>query len=118
MKYVKFSLACLMAVVLLFSLGAIALTNSSTNVPAEFCADDYPLTIAGKGYRLILAQGEGGTLGYVRSTDLGESIPESPEAALALEAERRASGYTGRYINLYDTDGVTVIGRFFISWNG
>lgn len=118
MKYVRFSLACLMAVALLFSLRAVTWTNSSKNVPAEFCAEDYPLTIPGKGFRLILAQGEDGTLGYVRNTDIGEPAPESPEAALAMEAERRASGYTGRYINLYDADGVTVIGRFFIGWNG
>ena len=117
MKHIKFSLACLLAVTLLFSLGAVTWINSSTNVPTEFCAEDYPLTIPGKGFRLILAQGEDGTIGYVRNTDLGEPAPESPEAALALMAERRASGYTGRYINLYDADGITVIGRFFINWN-
>ena len=117
MKYVRSSLACLLAVVLLFTLGTVVWSSSSMNEHSAFSADDYPATIAGKGFRLILAQGEDGTLGYVRNTDLGEPVPESPEAALAQQAARRASGCDGEYINLYDADGVTVIGRFFVSWN-
>ena len=91
---------------LLLPLPHLVRTNTH-EVPAE----SMPLRLSPG---LLLAQGEDGTLGYVRATDLGEPQPETPEEALALMAEREASGYTGRYINLYASDGVTVIGRFHI----
>lgn len=101
MRRCKTFLACLLISTLLLSLSATAYADDR----------DTPTHLAPG---LILAQGEDGTCGYVRATDLGEPMPESPEAALAMQTERRASGYKGRYIPLYAADGVTVIGRFFI----
>lgn len=121
MKYFKFLLTCLLVAALLFSLtsntcasGDNAELPFSINENGETYGDYFRAMRAGEDPDLIFAQGEDGTLGYVRSEDLEEPLPESPEAALAMEAEQRASGYEGRYINLYDADGVTVIGRFFI----
>ncbi len=120
MRYLKISMACLLAVTMLFSLSATVFANASDAPPfpvnenGETYGDYFQATRAGKDPDLILAQGEDGTLGYVRSADLEEPLPESPEAALAIQSERRTSGYKGRYINLYAADGVTVIGRFFV----
>lgn len=121
MKRFKISLACLLAVILLLSLdttvradGSSAEASFPTNERGETYGDYFQALEAGTDPDLILAQGEDGTLGYVRASDLEEPMPESPEAALALQAERQASGYKGRYINLYASDGITVIGRYFV----
>ena len=106
MRHSKSLLICLLLVALLFALPSPVHTDDP-QVPEE----SMPLRLAPG---LLLAQGEDGTLGYVRATDLGEPQPETPEEAVALMAERKASGYTGRYINLYAPDGVTVIGRFHV----
>lgn len=58
---------------------------------------------------LIAATGTNGTDGYVRGTDLEGPIPSSPEEAIAMQSTN------GRYIPLYESDGETVIGEFYIS---
>ena len=102
MRLFKMIASFFLVVMLLFSLAAAVLADSVEMPP--------PTTES----ELILARGVDGTRGYVRASDLEEPMPESPEAALALQAQRRASGYVGHYINLYASDGVTVIGCFFI----
>ena len=109
MCHYKPLLICLLVFALLLALPHPVRTNAP-EVPVE----SMPLRLAPG---LLLAQGEDGTLGYVRATDLGEPQPKTPEEAVALMAERKASGYTGRYINLYAPDGVTVIGRFHVGWS-
>lgn len=122
MKYIKSTIICLLAVSLLFSLSATAFADGcgehapfDVNENGESYGNYFQAMEAGVDPDLIAAQGVDGTRGYVRASDLEEPMPETPEAALALQAERRASGYTGRYINLYASDGLTVIGSFFIS---
>lgn len=62
---------------------------------------------------LIAAIGEDGTKGYVRADDLYGNLPSSPEEAVALMHD---SDYLdGGEIDLYASDGVTVIGKFLIS---
>lgn len=58
---------------------------------------------------LVAVSGENGVEGYVRKTDLIGDRPEprSPEEALA---QNRSS----RYIPVYEANGVTIIGRFFV----
>ena len=61
---------------------------------------------------LIGAVGLDGTVGFVLSKDLLYSrTPASPEEAAALMNNKEH--IQGRMINLYDSDGVTVIGQFF-----
>ena len=55
------------------------------------------------GSSLILAKGEGGTIGYVRSVDL-----EGPE----INTPEETPASYPREIPLYSEDGVTVIGTF------
>lgn len=58
--------------------------------------------------------------GYARSTDLRafspehEEQPSNPEEALEWQAERDEKYPTGWEIDVYDSDGVTVIGTFHI----
>lgn len=66
---------------------------------------------------LILAVGEGGTTGYVRTSDLNGEEPSSPEEAQTLQEERIKNGDTGRYIPLYESDGETIIGTFKVEFN-
>ena len=57
---------------------------------------------------LVLAHGDDGQIGYVKSKDLEDPLPSSVDDALELNN----SG--PRVINLYADDGVTVIGKFTI----
>ena len=59
---------------------------------------------------LIKAQGIDGTSGYIRTTELDGEPPRTPEEALAQQANR-----TVRYVNLYESNGKTIIGKFKIS---
>ena len=106
MRHYKPLLICL----LLFAL-LLALPRPVRVDAPEVPAGSMPLRLSPG---LLLAQGEDGTLGYVRVTDLGSPQPDTPEEAVALMAAREVSGYTGRYIDLYAPDGVTVIGRFHV----
>lgn len=54
---------------------------------------------------LILAEGENGVLGYVRASDLDDTV-ESPDEVQSSNGDR--------YIPLYSEDGVTVIGSYFV----
>lgn len=58
---------------------------------------------------LIKAEGIDGTIGYVRLTELNGEEPKTPEEALAQQAKEN-----GREINLYKSDGKTIIGKFVI----
>ena len=56
---------------------------------------------------LILAVGDNGVTGYVRSSDLNEDVSTPEDALLHTES-------SGRYIPLYESDGETVIGQFYV----
>jgi len=60
---------------------------------------------------LVAAVGVDGTQGYVRSKDLDEEMPKTPEEAVAHNRKLKAE----RLIPLYDVDGKTVIGEFKIN---
>lgn len=57
---------------------------------------------------LMLAEGENGTIGYVKKEDLNGPLPKTPEEAVKL------NGAKPREIPLYDVDGETVIGKFIV----
>lgn len=59
---------------------------------------------------LIESIGVDGTVGYVRQSEIDGEPPKSPEEALARQAEQT----TPRYVNLYKSDGKTIIGKFKI----
>lgn len=61
---------------------------------------------------LIQAIGVNGTEGYVRSIDLNEQTPKTPEEAIAMQNKFPADG---KIIPLYAVDGKTVIGEFKIT---
>lgn len=73
---------------------------------------------------LIAAIGIDGTEGYVYASDLDGEQPSSPEEAIkymenldkATAAAKAAKQEYLRYIPLYKSDGVTVIGQFGISY--
>lgn len=58
---------------------------------------------------LIQAIGEDGTIGYVRNSDLIGKQPKTPEEAIKMNTEA-----CEKEINLYTSDGKTVIGKFKI----
>jgi hypothetical protein len=59
---------------------------------------------------LVLAEGTNGELGYVKAIDLDEPMPKSPEEAANWKTSDRT-------INLYASDGTTIIGEFVIKGN-
>lgn len=85
---------------------------SSSAAPQPECEPAEPQSTAGSA--LILAMGEGGTIGYVRSADLEGPEVRTPEEALAYQRQ----GPSRREIPLYAEDGVTVIGTFEIFCGG
>lgn len=99
----------LFVIVLIFIAGAVCASFDRSP------AGPYPsFSDTGDGGKLIRADGEGGVEGYVWSNDLEGYSPASPEEALAIQAQREKEGYTGRYVNLYERDGKTIIGRFHV----
>ena len=73
---------------------------------------------------LIAAMGIDGTLGYIYAADVDGDKPSTPEEAAIymenLERTRERARAAGevylRLIPLYDSDGVTVIGEYGISY--
>lgn len=57
---------------------------------------------------LMLAEGENGTIGYVKKEDLNGPQPKTPEEAVKLNKAKP------REIPLYDVDGETVIDKFIV----
>lgn len=88
-------------------------SGSNTNFPMnEFgesygSAKDVPYE---KLPDLIKAIGIDGKQGYVRKTELEGPNPKTPEEALALQAKDN----TDRYINVYESDGKTIIDKYKI----
>lgn len=96
------------------SANAVTTTPFSVNSNGETYGDLFQTREAGVDPDLILAAGENGVVGYVQTADLEGPVPASPEEALAIQEQRKEEGYTGRYIDLFESDGETVIGRFFV----
>ena len=66
---------------------------------------------------LIFATGDNGVEGYVRKTELDDDEMakcETPEEAVRIQEEREKNGNPPRVINVYESDGVTVIDTFTI----
>lgn len=62
---------------------------------------------------LQLAEGDNGTVGYVYTEDLlYKDMPANPEEAVALMEAKRNGTYVPKAINVYESDGVTVIDTF------
>ena len=121
MRHFKITMVFFLALAFLLSLSSTAFADGSQdsifdiNESVETYGNYFQTISAGVDPDLIYARGIDGTLGYVRYSDLEGPIPDSIEAIDALQAERKATGYQGRYINLYASDGSTVIGSFFVS---
>lgn len=56
---------------------------------------------------LVEAIGVDGTLGYIKTSDINEDLPKTPEEAIQSMKIKKAD----RYINLYDSEG-NIIGKF------
>ncbi len=66
---------------------------------------------------LIAAVGDNGIEGYVRKTELDDDEmdkAQTPEEVARIQEERDAKGNPNRIINVYESDGVTVIDTFTI----
>lgn len=109
-----FAVAIFVVSVLIPSANTVSSTPFSVNSNGETYGDLFQIREAGEDPDLILATGENGVVGYVRAADLEGAAPASPEEALAIQEQREEDGYTGRYIDLFDVDGKTVIGCFFV----
>lgn len=68
----------------------------------------------GKELDLVAVLGDNGKVGYVRKSDLDGETPSCPEEAIRMQEEREKAGNPPRVINVYKTDGVTVIDTFTI----
>lgn len=58
---------------------------------------------------LVQAYGVDGMIGYIRKSEFDEDMPKSPEEAISKQNKQET-----RVINLYESDGKTVIGKFEI----
>jgi hypothetical protein len=84
------------------------------NFPRNASGEAYGSCIGVSPYEkepdLVKAMGVDGTIGYVRQTETDGEMPKNPEEALAQQVKQ-----TVRYVNLYESDGKTIIGKFKIS---
>lgn len=114
-------------------IGTVGVTASSLDTPRPYQVNQNGQTYGGmnpyaavpqEGPDLIAAIGIDGTEGYIYEGDLNGEQPSNPEEAQvymenlkqrAAKAARSNEEYS-RYIPLYDSDGVTVIGEFGISF--
>lgn len=58
---------------------------------------------------MILAEGTGGTIGYVKAADLNAGEVSSPDGVLIYQEMASL-----RTIPLYESDGETIIGSFVV----
>ncbi len=66
---------------------------------------------------LIAARGNNGKSGYVRKTELETDMPSCPEEAMRMQEERERNGNPPRIIDVYESDGITVIDTFTVGGN-
>lgn len=66
---------------------------------------------------MIAAEGENGVYGYISLEDMGVyESPESPDDAIRMQEERIAKYGAYKEINVYNTDGKTIVDKFLV-WN-
>lgn len=93
--------------VLCCAMPAFAHTNGySVNENGETYGNNLQAMELGYLSDLLLAEGENGVMGYIRASDLDDAVMR-PEEAVNSSADS--------YIPLYESDGVTIIGRFRIA---
>ncbi len=106
------------------SLGLVSYVSANSYLNrSSMSAPEFPKNESGKTYGsalkatspanepdLIQAIGEGGTVGYVSKSDLIGKQPKNPEEAIKMNSED-----CEREINLYDSNGKSVIGKFKIT---
>lgn len=96
--------------------------NAETNEPIPHVTVDYDVNENGETYGIepdspymsdmpdfIPAIGDNGKQGYVRNSELIGEAPSSPEEAIRIQEERKANGNPPMVVNVYESDGVTVI---------
>lgn len=84
--------------------------NIPVNIKEKLNADNIELPETQTNEELIPATGVDGTKGFIYVFDCLYNAVDDPEEALIIQ-EQQNNG-VGRYINLYDKDGETVIGTF------
>ncbi len=120
---VKTALAVLVTAMMLMSSVSYSVRVQATSVEyktnnaGETYGNLMQADILGVNPDLILALGENDVVGYVRTADLEMDKAQTPEEAIELQHHRIAANYSGTYIPLYGSDGVTVIGKFWISFD-
>jgi hypothetical protein len=121
---VRYTLIYTLILVLGVSLGTVCYVSANSYLNQSAApAPTYPKNESGQTYGsslkattpanepdLIKAIGEDGTIGYVRNSDLIGKQPKTPEEAIKMNAEA-----CDKEINLYTSDGKSVIGKFKIT---
>ncbi|WP_340398396.1 hypothetical protein [Paenibacillus sp. FSL H8-0079] len=59
---------------------------------------------------LVKAFGVGGTEGYIKTSDMNQDLPQTPEEAIQSMNEPKVD----KYINLYDSNE-NIIGKFLLT---
>jgi hypothetical protein len=87
--------------------------NGETFGSASFgFVDSIQVILPGDLPELTRVEGDNGIVGYVRTSELNDESPSSPEEAVRMMQEREKYGATIRILNVYQSDGVTVIDTF------
>lgn len=115
------SLILVCIIVFSFTLYAFAANEDlragyKTNANGETFGNDIQAMALGYEADLILATGENGVLGYIRTSDLDNKVSD-PDEAVSKQNYRIVHSLTVRYIPLYKEDGKTIVGRFAIHFN-
>lgn len=101
--------------------------NAETNEPIPHIQQEYEVNEYGQTFGstldvmyvsdypdLIAVLGDNGIEGYAYQADLEGEQPSCPEEAVRMMEEAKKNGFPTRTINVYDSDGRTVIDTFTI----
>ena len=81
-------------------------SGQTFGIIANAMREDYP--------DLIAVYGDSGIMGYVYQTDWDGEMPSCPEEAVRMMEERERNGNPPRVIDVYESDGITVIDTFTV----
>lgn len=99
----------------------VAYKDAAMTQEVEHTHSDYKINANGQTYGigdaeyiedlpdLMSAMGDNGNLGYIYTSDLLNNKPSTPEEAVAYQKALESGEYTPRVINVYESDGKTVI---------
>jgi len=127
----KLAMCGMVVVGLVIGTGAVLVADSlfdTTQATPSYVAPVFEINESGETFgsamgvafedlpELTLVEGNNGIIGYARTSEIHGETPSSPEEAGRIQEEIARNGGV-RIINVYESDGITIIDTFTIGGN-